>query len=356
MNELEAKGYLAGARNLYRHLWVQPGENVLLLPTFEFIESDPLALEAVMQAGRELGAEVAVAIIEGCGTRGNPPRPIARAMESSDVFLAMGDKTPNPISGHCLSALKARWDYGAKQADLHGGKGILATECSSFPTEVLLAIGRVMHEKLNRGKKITIVDDQGTDLSFPYDPQDIYGFATHETGHLEAGQRATWPLGNITILPGDSFCGTAMVNCLRGVAKFFDRPARIKIENCWAVEIEDREETKKIKAEFAKPENANFVDKIIIGLNPKGSISRGILRSRFGELCQSSGVTQLGIGDRPGYVASHFYSCAFLLEPTITLDGEVLFDHGRPCAFDDAGVRAVAGKFGDPDKLLAKIP
>jgi hypothetical protein len=126
------------------------------------------------------------------------------------------------------------------------------------------------------------------------------------------------------------------------------------IKDGWAVEIEDREETRRMKAEFAKPENANFVDKILIGLNPKGSKARGLHRSRFGELCQAAGVTQLGIGDRPGYVASHFYPCAFLLEPAILLDGELLFDRGRPVAFDDAEVREVAKRYGNPDELLAR--
>ncbi len=165
----------------------------------------------------------------------------------------------------------------------------------------------------------------------------------------------TWPLGNITILPGESFSGVAMVDCIRGVSKVMQPPARFVIENSWAVAIEDREETRKINAEFAKPENSNFVDKILIGLNPKGSKAKGLHRSRFGELCQAAGVTQLGIGDRPGYVASHFYTCAFLLEPTILLDGEVLFDRGRPVVFDDPEVREVARRYGDPEQVLARI-
>ena len=39
-------------------------------------------------------------------------------------------------------------------------------------------------------------------------------------------------------------------------------------------------------------------------------------------------------------------------EPMITLDSEVLCDHGRPTAFDDPAVRKVASQYGDPDELL----
>ena len=94
----------------------------------------------------------------------------------------------------------------------------------------------------------------------------------------------------------------------------------------------------------------------MIGLNPQASISKGVHRSRFGELCQAAGVTRIAIGDRQGVVSSNFNATGFLLSPTIILNGEVLFDHGRPSAFDDPMVREVASKYGDPDQLLARIP
>ena len=348
--------YLAGARNLYKFMGIKEREQVLLIPTFEFFNSDPSSLEALMQVGKEIGAEVSVVMVEACGIRGNPPRPIVRAIESSDAFIGMGDKTPNPISGHNLTGLRARWDYGAKQVNIQGGKGVLATECSKFPVEIFLAIGRSLHTKLKRGKGLELVDDKGTHLYFPYKPQDIYGGATLEVGHLEPGQRIAWPLNGFVILPEDSFSGVAMVDCIYGVPKILEKPARFVIENCRVVEIEDREETKKIREEWKKPENSNFVDKVIIGVNPKGSISKGIHRPSFGELSRAAGVTQIGIGDRPGHVSSLFYTVVFLLRPTVILHGEVLFDHGRPSAFDEPEVRKIASKYGDPDELLTTIP
>ncbi len=182
MADFTIADYVEGVPNFYSFMGIKKGEQVLLLPTFEFLDSDPLALEALRRVAKDLGAEVSVGLIEGWGTRGNPPKPIMRALEASDLFVAMGDKTANPITGHCLGALKARWDYGTKQTDLHGGKGILATECSRFPTEGFLAVGRALMAKLTKGKQIEIIDDKGTRLSFPYDAQDIYGASTRPGG------------------------------------------------------------------------------------------------------------------------------------------------------------------------------
>lgn len=67
-------------------------------------------------------------------------------------------------------------------------------------------------------------------------------------------------------------------------------------------------------------------------------------------------MAKIGIGDRPGVVSSHFYSSGYVLKPTILVDGEVLFDHGRPLALSDARVRESASKFGDPNLLLEPIP
>lgn len=355
MEAVKMEDYLEGARNCYQFLGITPGQQVLLLPTLELLNSDPMTLEALTQVGKQIGAQVSTAIIEKLGTRGNPPRQIARAIEDSDVFIGMGDKTPNPITGHCLTALRARWDYGAKQVDLRGGKGILATECSRFPVEILLAIVRKLRAKLKKGHILEISDDKGTQLSFPYKFSSVYYGGTFDIDHLEPGQRSTWPLGYMMIHPEDSFSGNAMVDCVRGVATILGKPVRYVIDNC-RVDIEDREETKSIKTELAKPENTNFVSTLFLGINPKGSISNGVHRSDFGELAQAAGVVDIGIGDRAGYVSSNFYTEGFLLNPTITLGKEMLSDHGRLSVLDEPEVRELASKYGHPKQLLAAIP
>src|SRR6185312_1485106 len=101
--------------------------------------------------------------------------------------------------------------------------------------------------------------------------------------HLGPGQRTTWPLGHFMIHPEDAFSGIAMADCIRGIPRILERPARYTIQDC-RVEIEDREETKRIRTELAKPGNASHVNTVFIGFNPKGSPSSGVRRSDFGEL------------------------------------------------------------------------
>jgi hypothetical protein len=346
--------YLPSARNFFEYLGVRPQQQILLMPTLEFLQTDPLAVTTLQRVGRELGAEVAIAVIEALGTRGEPPKSMVKAIEASDVFIGMGDKTPNPITGHCLAALRARWDYGAKQVDFRGGKGVLATECAQFPVEVLLAIARSVYAKLQKSTALEIVDDKGTCLRFPYQPEEVFFGGSIDSDHFEPGQRMDWPLGQIMIHPGDEFSGVAMMDCVKGVPRVLERPARYVFRNC-ATEIEDREETRRIKAELAKPENTNLAGKLFLGLNPKGSVSEGIHRSNFGNMVQAAGVTYIYIGDKAGYVASQFTTSAYLLKPTIIVNNEVICERGRFSALDDPHIRKVASKYGDPDQLLTQL-
>ena len=353
MNQYTMEDYLPSARNFFDYIGVRQSSQVLLMPTMEFLQTDPLAVETLKHVGAELGAEVSVAVIPWLGTRGEPPAAIVKAVEAADIF--MGDKTPNPITGHCLTALKSRWDFGAKQIDFRGGKGVLATECARFPVEIVLAIARNVFAKLQSGRALEITDDRGTKLHFPYEPDEVFFGGSIDSDHFEPGQRMDWPLGQLMIHPGDEFSGVAMMDVIRGNPKVLERPARYEFTNCVAT-IEDREETKRILAELAKPVNTSLSGKLFLGLNPKGSISQGIGRSNFGNMVQASGVTCIYIGDKAGYVASQFTTGAYLLRPTIRLNGELICERGRLSALDDPRVRAIASKYGDPDQLLAQLP
>ena len=346
--------YLAGARSCCEYLGISDGEQVLLMPTWEFLESDPLSTEALSEAARERGAKVSIAVIEALGTRGEPTEAIADAVKASDIFIGMGDKTPNPITGHCLTALSARWDYGARQVDLRGGNGILASECSRFPVEITLAIARYLYARLKSHSELEIFDDRGTALKFPYDPEEVFFGGSFESDTFRAGQRCDWPLGQIMIHPGDGFSGTAMIDSIRGVPKKLDRPVRYSIDDC-KVEIEDREETRRINVEMAKPHNTNLASKLFLGINPKGSIQEGLTRSNVGSLAQAAGVTYVAIGDKAGFTASHFNTGGFMFKPNIRVGSELILVNGRFSAFDDPHVRSVAARYGEPDQLLAQV-
>jgi hypothetical protein len=353
METFTLEDYLPSAEMFFDYLDVPPNGQVLLTPTREFLETDPIALETIQYVGKERGIEVAMAVVEPLDLRGEPPKTIAKAIEASDVFITMGDKKPNPITGHCLTALRARWDYGVKQVDLMGGKGVLASPCARFPVEILLTIARRLNETLRQGSELKIVDDRGTDLHFSYDPTEIFFGANVDSEHLGPGQRIDWPLGMI-IIHTESCSGVAMVDCLTKVPTILEKPVRFTIRD-GAAEIEERVETRRINAELRKPENTSLVTKLFIGVNPKGSATEGISRSGFGNLRQAAGMTRLFIGDKAGYVASEFSTAGYVFKPTILLNREVICNHGRLAALDDPLVRKIASKYGDPDQLLTQI-
>lgn len=344
--------YLQGARNCLAYLGVKRNEQVLLLPTFEFYAKDPETITALRQTGEELGAKVSVAIIDALGTRGEPTAAIARAVKRSDVFIGIGDTTPNPITGHCLTALSARWDYGARQVDLRGGKGILATPASLFPTEIMLAIARHLYERLKAGGVLELSDRNGTSVRFPFEAEEVFFGGSFERDTFAAGQRCDWPLGQIMIHAEDGLEGVAMVNNIRGTRTLLERPVEYRIAN-GRVTMEARPETAEIIEKMQQPGNTNQISKLFLGLNPRGSITGGLLRSNVGTMAQAAGVAYLAIGDKAGHIASSFNTGGFLFWTDMSLNGEQLMREGRLTALDTQEVRAVASRYGNPDDLLA---
>ena len=354
MQEATVENYREGVSGLYQYLGTKPDDQVLLLPTMEYLQSDPVAIETLKVVGKELGAKVSVSIIEAGGTRGQPNKNIIQAINASTTFIGMGDKTPNPITGQCLAALQARWDYGAKQVDLRGGKGIFATECSRYPVEIVLAIARCVYSQLVEGNELVITDEHGTNVRVPYQASEVFFGGSIDSDHFEAGQRCDWPLGQLMLHPDDGMTGVAMIDCIKSIPKFLEPPVRYTFENCHTT-IENREETRRIIELLSKPENTLLAGKLFLGLNPRGSIAEGINRSNFGSLVQAAGVTCLYIGDKAGYVASEFTNSGWLLKPTIHVNGKVLSRNGRLAAFDSPDVRNIAAKYGNPDDLLNAV-
>ena len=74
-----------------------------------------------------------------------------------------------------------------------------------------------------------------------------------------------------------------------------------------------------------------------------------------------AGVVHLAMGTAAGGFTAKFtkengypfhHKDFVLFRPTLTVDGETIIDAGHLTALDDPQIRAVAAKYGDPDKLL----
>ena len=74
-----------------------------------------------------------------------------------------------------------------------------------------------------------------------------------------------------------------------------------------------------------------------------------------------AGVVHIAVGTTAGGFTTEFtnehgypvhHKDFVIYRPTLTVDGEVIVDAGHLKALDDPGIRAIAAKYGDPDKLL----
>ncbi len=354
-SDQDSDALLQGARACLTYLGVCPGEQIVLLPTFDFMEADPETVHVLRAAAKELGAETTVALIESLGTHGEPTEALARALDRCDMFIGIGNKTPNPITGHCRSALTARWDFGARQVDLRGGPGVLATQCSLFPAEITLAIAREVNAVLKDGAEIRIRDEDGTDFRYSVHAGEVFFGGSVDRDTFAAGQRIDWPLGQLMMHVSEGSEGSIASRCLKGMREVLDRPILGEVRD-GHYRLEERAETAEINSQMAKPHNSDLVSKLFLGVNPKGSVTEGLGRSNVGNLPQSSGVVYVAVGDKAGLISSDFQTGAYIFKPDIEVNGQVICRRGRLSALDSPKVREIAAKYGDPDELLTQIP
>jgi hypothetical protein len=352
--------FLEGARNLYRFFDVKKGQNVVLVPTAEFVDADPLTLQALLVAGKEIGAEVTICIVtkKRKGVREDPPDPVARAITAADFFLGMGIKAPNPITGHCRAALTARWDHGAKQADLAGDGAVLATDWAKFPPDLILAVGKVVLRTLMKSRTMKITSSQGTNLTAQYDPYLVGGSISvpiFEYGHILPGTRATVPLGVFILETGEKTAGTVALDALEGKPGVIEELMNWTVKDNRIVGIDGGFDSDAMRREMEGVENSNFIEKLVFGLNPKARIIGGLVDPTHHEAGRHSGVLKICLGDRPGGVGSPFHRNGEVLRPTVEVAGELLIENGKLKAFEDPEVLEAAKKFGNPTELLKEI-
>jgi len=352
--------FIEGARNFYRFFDVKPKENVLLIPTAEFVETDPLSLDALKKAGKEIGAEVVICIISGerKDILEDPPLPVTQAIYASDLFLGMGVKASNPITGHCKTALLSRWDYGVKQADITGGAYVLASDWARFPPEVILAIARVVTRALSNSRTLTITSSNGTHLTLKYDPNLAGGSISLpilQHGHALRGTRATFPLGVIHLDTEEETEGLIVLDAVEGTAGTVAEPMRWTVKQNRVVQIDGGAEAQHLRAALEKVENANYIEKIDFGLNPKARLLEGLIHPRHGEADRHSGALKIALGDRPGGVSSPFHHNGEVLWPTVEVNGQRIIENGKLRALNDPEVIETASRFGNPAVLLQEV-
>lgn len=91
------------------------------------------------------------------------------------------------------------------------------------------------------------------------------------------------------------------------------------------------------------------------GVNPKGRIERAVLNCREDEVEISRCARTVHFGFGSGQQHFHWDVVVVDAFDITNSAGEAIVHDRRLCLLDDPDVRALAGRLGDPDELLAEV-
>lgn len=336
---------------------------------------DPLVAEAFVRVAREASGHVdvidlqgyagmtdAVDLVDNMFSNNWWPGWVWQAIKEADVFLyGAFIKLPHapdlPIS---LRGGKPRI------VELEWTRDLLASpHWRTYPAEIKKAIDEKAWQLLGRAREIKVSDPEGTDLTMTYTPEDWQ----RSIKQAQKRHGVDYMPGHLMVpLPVTTVRGTLATSSIT-----FGGPVprvKLTIEKGQVVRVEgggkfgDRlrqafEQYKDVLFPEHPGPGTNWLTTMGICTHPKSSIS-----PRFDKLSGSgrvyawafghfrSGVIHTSIGEAmvgPGRKLIWHVNLCFV---TMLADGKKVIERGRLSALDDAEVRKVAKKYGNPDELL----
>lgn len=356
--------------NMYDGIEVKKGQRVLIVNDQT---ADQLVFEAFSTAIKERGAHLTVINLEGFVNLKDPgelvdstfsnawyPKWVWEAASEADVILLTAFLKP-PHTPLPKLPNKPVLDNLELTADL------MISEHQSYPVEIRDFIDGVVWEKIANSKKIRWTDLEGTDLELNLTEQEWKKHSElsikrkgkpYMNGHLQLPAPSTG-INGIYVTSSITFGGPIPRATLT-----IEKGKIVKIEGGGAYGERLQESFKKY-AGMASPgcpgPGINWLTTIGICTNPK------IRRSPFyDELSGSARVCAWTFGHRragvfhssvgEGYISDTHKLIRHMdtyFNTLVTEKGTVI-ENGHMLALDDPGVRKVASKYGDPDKLLTE--
>lgn len=363
---------MAGVRNCVRN-WgeVKSGDEVVIMTT---TETNPVVSEAFAVACEEAGGKVTLITLKGQsaidGTDATEfvpvqwwPQSAIRAMFGSDVTFNLTrwsdvhsfgqDNFENLLKEH-----KTRF----VRVQINTKEG-LASSWATFPHELDQLLGYKAHQQVKDGKRVRVTDPAGTDVSF------TYTILTSFRLKKEPSYRRTFGSRNVGLVPHEAN-GTIVSSSLH----FGPMPTmKITVENGRGTKIEGGgkagalwsyiwERDKDAKPIYHPGPGVNWLEECMFAIHPK---ARRVLGGYSGQNAawaweggdRRAGILHFGFGDggimteeMPRLV--HHHRDVVIHYPTVTVDGKTIIDNGHLLLLDDAEVREVAKKYGDPDEVL----
>ena len=298
-------------------LAVQANEQVLVV-------TDPQKIaigEALVAKARTLGAEAILVEMAERETHGTePPAAVAAAMLECDVLIAPTEKSISHTDARHKACAQ-----GARAATMPGiTEDMLARTMSADFSAVALR-SRAVADLLTRGDEVRITTPAGTDLTISIEGRE----GIVDDGDLrEAGAFGNLPAGEGFIAPVEGGTeGRLVVDGTIWPTGLLDEPLTIDFEGGYATAFEGKHAGAFRRALEPYGRQAFAVAELGIGTNEKAQLTGNVLEDE-----KILGTIHVAVGDNHSFggkisVSSH--QDGIVLEPTVTIDGETLLEHGH---------------------------
>ncbi|WP_227764204.1 aminopeptidase [Zhaonella formicivorans] len=297
---------------------VKAGEKVLVVVDTPLRNIGQVLLQAAVEKEAEA---VYMEMLPRESNGQEPPRQVAAAMLEADVVLMATSKS--------LSHTRARKEAnnrGARVASLPGlTEEVMARTLSSGYGHIA-DLCRLYAAKITGAREVRITTAKGTDLIFSLEGR----MGVADTGLLHApGAFGNLPAGEAYIAPLEGTAqGILVVDGSMAGVGLIQEPIKIKVENGLATEITGGEEAKKLNALMEKHgQKARNIAELGIGLNDQAKITGVVLEDE-----KALGTIHIALGDNStfgGTVEVDSHLDGIVLNPTVTVDGEVIIENGK---------------------------
>lgn len=346
MDSCRLSDMIEGAINLVRTGAIAQGERVVVQTD---TRSHPTSVESVLTALRLAGAMPTVVMTEPLDRYANVPPPALEAMRACDtliqmypVFLAF---SPN------FSALRGQMKPGFKMLNVDDATpAMFASDFARYPQELIYAIAQRMSELIEQAHTLRVTAPNGTDFRCTYDPRDMYHITT---APLRPGGRTHFPTGSACVYAGELPAeGVLYLDCIQGLPGLLRTPVEWVIRDARVVEINGGPEADYVKQQVQGVANGMNFAEVMLSYHPKASLRRGMQDDFHWEINRMpSAWCGMGRGHR---ITAGVHVDGGTLNATAYLGDRLVIENGHLLCLEDADIRAVAAKHGNPDELLAQ--
>lgn len=298
-------------------LAIRPGEQILVV-------TDPERLsigEALISKARALGGEAVLLEMAERETHGTEPPPqVAAAMLACDVLIAPTTKS--------LSHTEARHkacEQGARAATMPGITEDMLARTMNADFDAVRRRSRAVADLLTQGQEVRITTTRGSDLTISIAGRE----GIVDDGDLrEPGAFGNLPAGEGFIAPLEGGTeGRLVVDGTIWPAGLLDEPLTIDFEAGYATSFEGKHAEAFRNALEPYGREAFAVAELGIGTNEKAELTGNVLEDE-----KILGTIHVAVGDNHsfgGKISVPSHQDGIILEPTLTIDGHKVVEHGR---------------------------